>query len=226
MRTNKKTRKTMPQSWIDFFNYAQEHKFGKYFDDDGYQCCAYSPEHDPRRVVQTAVRRSWGRHSSYLSKDDKEKASRILGKDNFILEIVYVTCSPLHGGVYIYDFVTMRKNGYMLDNQIVDRNGHPYYEVPLDYCKKTCDIWDIPKRFGGKTLYKMARWQYEHLMQQNAYDNIDTWEDLPDWVFWKYFEYDGSIIPGREEAAKEYIEKCKKDARYIPLWNEEVCVNN
>ena len=129
---------------------------------------------------------------------------------------MYVTCSPLHGGVYIYDFIDMRKSGYMFDSQIIQRNNRPYYEVPLDHCKKTCDLWDIPKKFGGKTLYKMARWQYEHMMQKNMYDQIDTWEDLPDWCFWKYFEYDVSIIEGREEAAKEYIEKSKKDARYIP----------
>lgn len=218
MKTNKKTRSTMPQSWIDFFNYAKDNKFEKYFPDDGNKCCAYSPEHDCRRVVQVARRRSKGKEWNKLSEKERNGASKVFGKDEFILNYIYISSSPLHGGAYIYDKSEMDARGYTLDKNIVYRNDRPYYEIPLEYCYKMLDLWDIPKKFSGPTLYKIARWQYEQLIQTHAYDYIDTWEDLPDYVFWKYFEYDGSIIEGREEQAKAYIEKSKKDARYIPVY--------
>ena len=114
MRTNEHTRKTMTPEWIEFFNSATKKKIKKYFEDGGYRCCAYSPEHDGRKVVQVALRRCRGRAQQDFKENDQRYLEEVLGKRGAIVEILYVTNSPLHGGVYICDLIDLWKSTLML----------------------------------------------------------------------------------------------------------------
>lgn len=228
MRTDKHTRKTMPESWINFF---KNFKGKKYFEDNGYQCCVYKPEsgtYNNKLVVQTAIRRSHGKASHLFKKEVQEKFNNALGINGGVYNFVYITNASMHGGIFVYDLISMRKKGWCFERKdhkdyvTRDRGVNDYYNVPLDYCAKFVDVWDMPKILCGKSLYSCAQWQYEELIRKDEfdnclYDNINTWEDLPDWCFWKYHEVDGSLIEGREEKYNEYVAKCKKDARYIPI---------
>ena len=225
MRTNKKTRETMPESWIRFFEDCRKlTKWGKYFPDGGNQCCAYSPEHDQRGVVQTAIRRTNWKSRAYLNESQKRCFDKIFGRTTYHVGIIYVCCTQHDGGVYVYDYIEMRKNGYLMDNQVISRGKNTYYEIPLEYCKKLIDLWDIlGNNVNTRTIYQMARWQYEYLTKKNEYDmceydKIKKWEDLPDWCLWKYQNVDGSIIEGREKQFEEYKEKIKSHKRYIPYY--------
>lgn len=230
MKISKRAKKTMPQSWIDFFEEAKKWKWSKYFDDYGYQCTAYEPEHDTRRVVQIAERRFYDCGASYTYFDaySRKYYGKIIGKDNFCIYITYVCSSPLHGGIWVFDPVELRQKGYFKKKDLVPRGENMYHEVPLSECKKACDLWEIPKILGGKTLYRCAIWQYQDMITRKAktgkcdYDSVKTWQDLPDFCFWKFMNPDGSIIEGREEAFKAYVAKTKKDARYLPRYDEEV----
>lgn len=228
MKLSKRAKKTMPQSWIDFFEEAKKWHWSKYFDDYGYQCTAYSPEHDHRQVVQIAQRRYRGAGSGYFKERQKNYYSHILGKDSFCIFIAYVTCSPLHGGIWLWDVGDMARAGYTKKKDLVPRGVNLYHEIPLKLCKKACDLWEIPKCCSKSTLYKCAAWQYQQMTHKDAetgkctYDKVKSWEDLDDWCFWKFLNPDGSVIEGREEAFKAYVAKSKKDARYLPRYDEEV----
>lgn len=234
MRTNSKTRETMPQSWIDFF---KTYKGKKYFEDGGYKCCAYSPERDHRGVVQTALRRSHGRLFFNFSKEDQNFFESLGFNRTAMINIFFCTCASMHGGMYIYDLIKMRRDHKQCFEwkevknittgkrqkvkATVERGVNDYYEVPLEHCVKVLDVWDLPKNLRKCSLYSCAAWQYQQLTVKDewdncAYDKIEKWEDLPDWCFWKYHEADGTLIKGREQQYQEYVNRSKKDSRYIP----------
>lgn len=230
MRISKRAKKTMPQEWIDLFEKSKKWHWSKYFEDYGYRCTAYEPEHDTRRVVQIAERRVYdcGASYTYFNEKIRQYYSKILGKDNFCVYIMYVCSSPLHGGIWMFDPTDLKQKGYLKKKDLKPRGENLYHEVPLAECKKACDLWEIPKLCGEQTLFKCAAWQYQDMTTRKSktgkcdYDNVKTWEDLPDFCFWKYLLPDGSIIPGREEAFKKYVESKKKDARYLPRYDAEV----
>ena len=230
MKLSKKARKTMPESWQQLFDYADKMHWSKYFEDDGNQCCAYAPESNSRREVQTAKRRSWGKTAPYLREGQRKAAKKIFGYENYVLNIFYLTCAPLHGGVYIYDKALVESKGLLKREKWAWRNKRPYYVIPLQYCFKTMDLWDVPKNYGWETLFKIVRWQYQYMLRhkdpdgKTPYSKVkgDDWTTLPNYCLWKFMEVDGTVIPGREEAFNEYVSWCKNHANFIHRYDEEV----
>lgn len=226
MRTNAKARKTMPEEWVKFFNAYKNNKrikTSKYFKTGGNQCCACRPEGQPDEkgnlVVQASPRRVHPVPSFNLDEKTRKKCEKIFGRSNFRLGILYVTSCHSQGGIYLYDAIELKNHGYLF--KTVPRHGQDYYLIPLKYCYKTCDIWDLPGYVNYNTLYQVARWQYEEDLNNNEtgerpYDHIKTWQDLPDYCLWKWTDYNGNIIPGREEAFEEYKAKIKRKKDYIP----------
>lgn len=233
MRTNSHTRKTMPQSWIDFFEKARTKKWGKYFP-DGIECAVARPEiFNEKGYVQVAERRAKMKTREYLedhnelSKNELTFMDRIFNKTNYCPGIFTVCCTNTDSGVYIYDHLFMRQNHLFLwpdAQKRKDLHGHnmgknDYLRVPIEHSKKIINLWDVPRLCSCRRVYQIARWQYEFMLADTNeidYDKISTWEDLPDWVLWKYLEADGSVIEGREEAFEAYKRKTQRDKRYVP----------
>lgn len=229
MRTNSKTRKTMPKEWQDFFKNFK----GKYFK-DGMECCVAEPErYQERGFVQTAtqrthiVARDWAERNGY--KKEMEFMDVFFNKKNYLPGIVDICCTQHDSGIYIYDRLEMMQNGYLLEKQPGKRKNYldeemgenHYYRVPLHLCYKVTDLWDVPKKCNKRRLYQMAVWQYVHMTTKDKYDecmydSINTWEDLPDWCFWKYMLPNGDVIEGREQAFEEYKNKIRSHANYVP----------
>ena len=223
MKISKRAKKTMPESWQKLFEESTEKHWSKYFEDGGFECCAYEPEWDGRRVVQIAERRYRGAGSGYFREQTKEYYGKLLGKSSFVIFKAYVTGSPLHGGVYIWDVGDMIRAGYTKKEDLVSRGVNLYHEIPLEKCVKMMDLWEIPKFYSGSKLFKCAAWQYQDMITENIrtgkcdYDGVKTWEDLPDFCFWKWMEADGTIIKGREQKFNDFVAKTRADARYIPV---------
>jgi len=236
MRTNAKTRKTMPKEWQDFF---KKYK-GKYFK-DGMECCVAKPESGfEKGYAQTAeqrthlVNRNWAESNGY--RNEMKFMDRFFGYTNFMPGIVDICCTFHDSGVYIYDRMEMMRNGYMTEKPKKRKNylsgedmgQNNYYRVPLHLCYKIIDLWDVPRRCSKRRLYQMAVWQYVEMnkIQEDGftiYEKVKTWKDLPDWCFWKFMLPDGTIIEGREQAFEDYKNKIKSHSRYVPVvksWKE------
>lgn len=230
MKISQRARKTMPESWQNLFDTAKKWRWSKYFEEQGYRCTAYEPEHDQRGVVQVAKRRHHGASYSHFQGFERFFYGDLLDKEDYLLEIVFVTGAYLHGGMYIYDHIEMAKTGAF--DETVPRGVNLYYEVPLEHMVKICNVWDLPHYVHGDALFKCAAWQYQDMTTRKAntgkcsYDSVKTWQDLDDWCMWKWMEVDGTIIKGREEEFCKFVEKAKKDARYIPTIYEKLSMEN
>ena len=229
MKTNAKTRKTMPKEWQDFF---KQYK-GKYFK-DGMECCVAKPESGYEKgFAQTAEQRTELVSRIYAESHDYKREmifmDKFFGYSNFLPGIVDICCTHTDSGIYIYDRLEMIRHGFMLDKPKKRKNyfndeemgQNLYYRIPLHLCYKVTDLWDVPKKASKRRLYQMAVWQYVEMnkVQDDGftiYEKVKTWEDLPGWCFWKWMLPDGTVIEGREEAFEEYKAKCRRDARYVP----------
>lgn len=208
-----KMTKTMTKEWRDFLKYARSQHWKKYFPDDGNETCAYNTEHDNSSIVQAAIRRQRGKTESYITEKQKEVFSKILGKDKFSVNVVYITCSYKYGGIWIYDETDLiNQGGKKIASK--QRGVNDYYLIDISKCHKIVDLWDVMNQ-GYRTKYAVARNQYEHMITDGIYDKVKTWKDLPDYCLWKYQNPDGSIIPGREEAFEEYKTKTMNRSGFI-----------
>lgn len=229
MRTNKKTRKTMPQEWVNFFKSYK----GKYFE-DGMECCAAEPESGfEKGYVQTAKQRTQLVNRWYAEihgyKGEIAFMDRFFGHKDYMPGIVDICCTHHDSGVYVYDRMEMMRKGYMRESPKKRKNyatgeemgKNLYYRVPLHLCYKIIDLWDCPRRCSRRRLYQMAVWQYVEMNKvkddgYTIYDHVETWEDLPDWCFWKWQLPDGTIIEGREQAFEDYKNKIRSHKIYVP----------
>ena len=162
MKTNPKTRKTMPESWQELF---KKYK-GKYCD-DGFECCVAKPESGAERgLVQTATRRSelvarhWARDHGY--RDIIEFMDEFFGRTNYMPGIVDICCTYTDSGIYVYDRLECMRHGYMLEDSGSKRRNQAtgeemgknlYNRVPLHLCYKVTDIWDVPRGRDKKRIY-------------------------------------------------------------------------
>lgn len=230
MRTNAKTRKTMTEDWIEFFSAFK----GKYCD-DGFECCVSRPESGMERgFIQTATRRSqlvvrhWAKDHGY--KDEIEFMDAFFGRTDYAPGIVTICCTMHDSGIYLYDRLECMKNGFMLEKDEKKRKNYGtleyigqnlYNRVPLQFCHKVTDLWDITKKKDIKRIFKVAAWQYNEMTKKDEYDtcmydSINTWEDLPDWCLWKWQTHYGKTIEGREQTFEDYKAKIKSHASYVP----------
>lgn len=200
--------KTMPTEWREFFKYARSQHWKKYFPDDGNETCAYNSEWKDTNIIQAAIRRQRGKTQDYVTNLQRKVFSEIFKKDNFSVNVIYVTCSYKYGGIYIYDETEIyEKKGREIDTK--PRGVNEYYLVDVNLCHKMMNLWEIPKKCGPRVVYAVARNQYEHMLKDDAYANVKTWENLPDYCLWKFMTPEGEVIPGREEAYNKYIDSCK-----------------
>ena len=229
MRTNSKTRKTMPKEWQDFFKSYK----GKYFK-DGMECCIAKPESGfEKGYAQTAEQRTELVSRNYAEihgyKREMEFMDNFFGNKTYLPGLIDICCTHHDSGIYIYDRLALMKQGYMLENPKKRKNyfndeemgNNNYYRVPLHLCYKVTDLWDVPKKCNKYRLYKMAVWQYVEMNKPQEdgftiYEKVKTWEDLPGWCFWKWMLPDGTVIEGREEAFEEYKNKIRRGALYVP----------
>lgn len=206
--------KTMTDEWREFFKYARKQHWKKYFPDEGNETCAYNSEWGDSHIVQAAIRRQRGKSEKWVPETHRKIFSQILGKDNFVANIVYVTCSYAYGGVWFYDENEIYENGGRKQKQ---RGVNEYYILDLKKCHKIMNLWDICSKCKYRVKYAIARNQYECMLKDDHYANVKTWKDLPDWCLWKFQNPDGSVIEGREKEFEEYITKTKAKADFIDV---------
>lgn len=213
MKTNKETRKTMPQEWVNAFEICRKRKYGKYFKDDDFRTCAYNSEIDDNEIVECAPRRQHGNPIYLLDYARQDAFEQIFKYRDVRVNQFFVTTSYRYGGVWVYD------EKILAHTPIKPRNGHPYYRININECYKICDLWDVLDKSKSlctdAEIYHIARNQYEHMINKNKYDKVQTWEDLPDYILWKYLLPGNKIIEGREQMFKDYIARAKAYDGYI-----------
>lgn len=218
MRTNAKTRETMTSDWTWFFNEIQtKYKWGKYYKDGGFRTCAYNTETDNSKILEAAPRRQKGARICLIGGNRQKTYEQIFNTNDIKVNEVFSTCSLRYGGLWVYD------SRILATTPTKPRNGNQYFRIDRERCIKVCDVWDIPKftEMSLFDIYHVARNQYEHMINENMYDKINTWEDLPDWCIWKYQNIDGTPIVGREKAFKEAREYVKGLKGYVAPYIDE-----
>ena len=213
MATSKIT-KTMTKEWREFFKTARAIGWKKYFDDDSNETCAYNSEWDDSSIVQAAIRRQCGKDETEITNIRRQIFEKVLGKQHFKVNVLYVTCSYAYGGVWIYDEDDLKEQGGM---SIKPRGVNDYYLIDLNKCHKIMNLWDINSKCQRRVRYAVARNQYEHMLKDNVYRYVTDWRSLPDYCMWKFVNPDGSVIPGRESAYEDYIKRTTTKADFIEV---------
>lgn len=220
MQTNKIMRNILPEEWDDFFTKASKQgKWGRWFDDDDNRTCAYTPERQEiasKKSVQAAPRRQKGKNRYKYSEAKVKLLDELFGYEDWEVNFIYIT-TGLWAGVWVYDAKALAKKGLLELTEDNDRNGNPYYLIPLSECYKICDLWNIFRFCTQREIYQIMRSQYEYLMKYHPVENYTDWRDVPNWCLWKYFDPMGRGI--RYETEAEFYEYVKH-ARELPSYIE------
>lgn len=220
MKTNKIMRNVMPDEWNDFFTVAsKEGKWGRWFDDDDNRTCAYTPERKQmgdKKVVQAAPRRQKGKNRYKYSETKRKMLDSIFGYQDWEVNFIYIT-TGFWAGVWVYDAKALARKGLLELTDDNDRNGNPYYLIPLHECHKVCDLWNIFRFCTQREIYQIMRSQYEYLMNNNPVETYNDWHDVPNWCLWKYFSpWSRGVRFETEDELKAYV----KHARELPSYIE------
>lgn len=221
MQTNKIMRNILPPEWDDFFTTISKLcNWGRWFDDGDNKTCAYTPERKQvaaNKLVQAAPRRQQGKDRYHYSAEKREMLDNIFGREDWEVNFIFIT-TGLWQGVWVYDAKDLYARGLLeLNDDDNERNGNPYYLIPLHECHKICDLWNIFHFCSQRELYQIMRSQYEYLMKYHKVENYTDWHDVPDWCLWKYFSpWSRTLRIETEDEFRAYV----KHARELPSYIE------